>query len=63
MIIIVEGLDGAGKSTIIQDLCALLVEPNLLDPIVPQVAEQYKADRKAFFDEAQKWTVSYAKKV
>jgi len=41
-------------------LHSLLTDPNPEDPLVPDVAQQYKTDRKAYDATAREWTKKYA---
>ena len=41
-------------------LCSLLSEPNPDDPLVGEIAQQYKQNYEAFCDTARSWTQRYA---
>ena len=41
-------------------LCSLLSEPNPDDPLVGEIARQYKQNYREFFDTARSWTQRYA---
>jgi len=45
---------------VLLSLCSLLNDPNPDDPLVPQIARQYKEDRKKYNDTAREWTHKYA---
>lgn len=41
-------------------ITSLLTDPNPDDPFVPAIANQYKANRAAYEEEARRWTLMYA---
>ena len=41
-------------------ICSLLTDPNPDDPLVPDIANIYKTNRKEFNIQARKWTRKYA---
>ena len=45
---------------IINKICSLLDDPNPDDPLVPDIAEEYKNNREKFVETAQSWTAIYA---
>ena len=46
---------------VLQSLQLLLSEPNPEDPLVPDIARQFKRDRKKFNQMAKNWTQKFAK--
>ncbi|CAD2214520.1 ubiquitin-conjugating enzyme E2 D/E [Angomonas deanei] len=47
-------------SKVLLSVCSLLTDPNPEDPLVPDIARQYKTDRASFNKTAQEWTRLYA---
>lgn len=47
-------------SKVLLSITSLLTDPNPDDPFMPQIANQYKADRAAYEEEARRWTMMYA---
>eukprot|EP01006_Ploeotia_vitrea_P066094 TRINITY_DN94326_c0_g1_i1.p1 TRINITY_DN94326_c0_g1~~TRINITY_DN94326_c0_g1_i1.p1 ORF type:complete len:149 (+),score=21.25 TRINITY_DN94326_c0_g1_i1:39-485(+) len=47
-------------SKVLLSICSLLTDPNPDDPLVPEIAQMYKKDRKKFEETAQAWTRKYA---
>ncbi|AYU82930.1 putative ubiquitin-conjugating enzyme e2 [Leishmania major strain Friedlin] len=47
-------------SKVLLSVCSLLTDPNPDDPLVPDIARQYKTDRNAFNKTAAEWTRQYA---
>ncbi|AAZ11215.1 ubiquitin-conjugating enzyme E2, putative [Trypanosoma equiperdum] len=47
-------------SKVLLSVCSLLTDPNPDDPLVPDIARQYKTDRNAFNKTAMEWTRQYA---
>jgi len=45
---------------VLQSLLSLLLYPNPDDPLVPDIAHQYKSNREAFNETAKLWTTKYA---
>ncbi|KAG7252370.1 hypothetical protein CRUP_031278, partial [Coryphaenoides rupestris] len=41
-------------------ICSLLCDPNPDDPLVPEIAHTYKADREKYNRLAREWTQKYA---
>ncbi|KAG6470091.1 hypothetical protein ZIOFF_071145 [Zingiber officinale] len=41
-------------------MCSLLTDPNLDDPLVPEIAQIYKNDRVKYETTARSWTQKYA---
>ena len=44
----------------ILSICSLLTDPNPDDPLVPDIAKLYKADKDKFNQTAKEWTQKYA---
>ncbi|XP_018646817.1 ubiquitin conjugating enzyme E2, putative [Schistosoma mansoni] len=47
-------------SKVLLSICSLLTDPNPDDPLCPEVARQYKTDRKKYDELAREWTQKYA---
>eukprot|EP00993_Chasmostoma_nieuportense_P005277 NODE_5907_length_595_cov_49.700855_g5742_i0.p1 GENE.NODE_5907_length_595_cov_49.700855_g5742_i0~~NODE_5907_length_595_cov_49.700855_g5742_i0.p1 ORF type:complete len:170 (+),score=53.13 NODE_5907_length_595_cov_49.700855_g5742_i0:64-510(+) len=47
-------------SKVLLSICSLLTDPNPDDPLVPEIAQMYKRDRKKFEETAKQWTRKYA---
>jgi len=47
-------------SKVLLSICSLLDEPNPDDPLVPEIADEYKNNRDKFTETAQSWTQIYA---
>ena len=47
-------------SKVLLSLSSLLTDPNPDDPLVPEIAQIYKADREKFTNTAKEWTRKYA---
>mgnify|MGYP003984689115 FL=1 len=47
-------------SKVLLSICSLLDDPNPDDPLVPDIAEQYKKARAAYDITARQWTQNYA---
>lgn len=47
-------------SKVLLSVCSLLCDPNPDDPLVPDIARQYKTDRASFNKTASEWTRMYA---
>ncbi|VDM42782.1 unnamed protein product [Toxocara canis] len=47
-------------SKLLLSICSLLCDPNPDDPLVPEIARVYKADRKRYNQTAREWTQKYA---
>eukprot|EP00994_Dinema_validum_P004169 NODE_2207_length_744_cov_367.605755_g1781_i0.p1 GENE.NODE_2207_length_744_cov_367.605755_g1781_i0~~NODE_2207_length_744_cov_367.605755_g1781_i0.p1 ORF type:complete len:149 (+),score=28.70 NODE_2207_length_744_cov_367.605755_g1781_i0:93-539(+) len=47
-------------SKVLLSICSLLTDPNPDDPLVPEIAQMYKKDRKKFDETAKQWTRKYA---
>ena len=41
-------------------ICSLLSDPNLEDPLIPEIARLYKSDRKRYMETCKEWTSLYA---
>jgi len=47
-------------SKILLSICSLLNEPNIEDPLVPDIARLYNENRELYFNTAKEWTSIYA---
>ncbi|KAL0306186.1 UNVERIFIED_CONTAM: Ubiquitin-conjugating enzyme E2 28 [Sesamum calycinum] len=47
-------------SKVLLSICSLLTDPNPDDPLVPEIAHMYKADRVKYESTARSWTQKYA---
>uniref|UniRef100_A0A8C9TAD5 Ubiquitin conjugating enzyme E2 D4 n=2 Tax=Osteoglossiformes TaxID=41712 RepID=A0A8C9TAD5_SCLFO len=47
-------------SKVLLSICSLLCDPNPDDPLVPEIAHTYKADREKYNRLAMEWTQKYA---
>ena len=47
-------------SKLLQSISLLLTEPNVDEPLIYEIAEQYKNDINAFNDKARQWVNEYA---
>eukprot|EP00039_Didymoeca_costata_P018453 m.333513 g.333513 ORF g.333513 m.333513 type:complete len:148 (+) comp17162_c0_seq1:116-559(+) len=47
-------------SKVLLSICSLLTDPNPNDPLVPDIARQYNADKAAYEKTAKDWTQKYA---
>ncbi|KAL0618981.1 Ubiquitin-conjugating enzyme E2 D4 [Plecturocebus cupreus] len=47
-------------SKVLLSICSLLCDPNPEDPLVPEIAHTYKADREKYNRLAREWTQKYA---
>ena len=47
-------------SKVLLSICSLLTDPNPDDPLVPDIARQYKTDHAKYVKTAQEWTAKYA---
>nr|CAB3459815.1 unnamed protein product [Digitaria exilis] len=47
-------------SKVLLSICSLLTDPNPDDPLVPEIAHMYKADRTKYETNARSWTQKYA---
>ena len=47
-------------STILVSITSLLSDPNLDDPLIPEIARIYKEDKEKHDRNAKEWTVKYA---
>ena len=47
-------------SKVLLSICSLLNDANPDDPLVPDIARQYKTDHEAFVKTAREWTQRYA---
>ena len=47
-------------SKVLLSILSLLTDPNPADPLVPDIAALYKADRAAYEMKAREWTIMYA---
>ncbi|KAL1566938.1 Ubiquitin-conjugating enzyme E2 11 [Salvia divinorum] len=47
-------------SKLLLSICSLLTDPNPNDPLVPEIAQQYKSNRTKYESTARTWTQKYA---
>ena len=47
-------------SKVLLSICSLLDDPNPDDPLMPDIAEQYKNERAVYDITARQWTLQYA---
>ncbi|KAL1566936.1 Ubiquitin-conjugating enzyme E2 11 [Salvia divinorum] len=47
-------------SKLLLSICSLLIDPNPNDPLVPEIAQQYKSNRTKYESTARTWTQKYA---
>lgn len=47
-------------SKVLLSICSLLTDPNPDDPLVPEIARQYKTDKPKYEKTAREWTAKYA---
>ena len=47
-------------SKVLLSICSLLTDPNPDDPLVPEIARQYKSDPVKYAEIAREWTRKYA---
>jgi len=47
-------------SKVLLSICSLLTDPNPDDPLVAEIANEYKKHPKKYADTAKKWTLKYA---
>ena len=47
-------------SKVLLSICSLLTDPNPDDPLVPEIAQTYKANRVRYEETAREWTRKYA---
>jgi ubiquitin-conjugating enzyme E2 D/E len=47
-------------SKILLSICSLLCDPNPNDPLVPEIAHEYKTNPQAYAETARAWTLQYA---
>ena len=47
-------------SKLLLSICSLLTEPNIDDPLVPEIARLYKINKKKYTETAREWTRKYA---
>jgi|EP00029_Vermamoeba_vermiformis_P005596 ubiquitin-conjugating enzyme E2 D/E len=47
-------------SRVLLSISSLLTDPNPNDPLVPEIANQFKVSRDAFDKSAREWTMKYA---
>jgi ubiquitin-conjugating enzyme E2 D/E len=47
-------------SKVLLSICSLLCDPNPSDPLVPEIAHQYKTDLAAYNATAREWTQRFA---
>lgn len=49
-------------SKVLLSICSLMDEPNPNDPLVPDIANEYKTDKQKYINTAMTWTEIYASK-
>ena len=49
-------------SKVLLSVCSMLSDPNPDDPLMPEIATQYKVDREEYNATARSWTLQYAQK-
>ena len=47
-------------SKVLLSICSLLTDPNPDDPLVVDIANQYKKNRETYINTAKSWTAIYA---
>jgi ubiquitin-conjugating enzyme E2 D/E len=47
-------------SKVLLSILSLLTDPNPNDPLVPEIAQLYKADKAMYEEKARQWTQKYA---
>lgn len=47
-------------SKVLLSICSLLTDPNPDDPLVPEIAQQYRTDKEKHNATAREWTSKYA---
>ena len=47
-------------SKVIASICTLLTDPNLDDPLVPEIADLFKNNHPKYIENARKWTRNFA---
>jgi len=47
-------------SKVLLSICALMADPNPEDPLVPDIARQFKSDKKKYLETCEDWTRRYA---
>lgn len=45
---------------VLLSLCSLLADPNPDDPLMPEIAEQFKSNHTKFLADAREWTIRHA---
>ena len=45
---------------VLLSICSLLCDPNPDDPLVPDIARQFKSDKEKYNTVAREWTRKYA---
>ena len=50
-------------SKVLLSILSLLTDPNPNDPLVPEIANQYKANRELYNEVATQWTMLYANEI
>ncbi len=48
-------------SKVLLSICSLMNDPNPDDPLVPDIAKEFKENKKQYIDTAKSWTSIYAK--
>lgn len=47
-------------SALLIAICGLLASPNVMDPLVPEIAQKYLEDPEGYYQAAKSWTKQYA---
>ncbi|XP_042389731.1 ubiquitin-conjugating enzyme E2 10-like isoform X3 [Zingiber officinale] len=55
-----QWIPGLTISKVLLSICSLLTDPNLDDPLIPEIAHMYKTDRNMYEATAISWTQKYA---
>ena len=48
-------------SKVLLSICSLMNDPNPDDPLVPDIAKEFKENKQRYIDTAKSWTAIYAK--
>jgi ubiquitin-conjugating enzyme E2 D/E len=49
-------------SKVLLSICSMFSDPNPDDPLVPEIAHEYKTNREKYNSTARSWTLQYAQK-
>ena len=47
-------------SKVLLSICSLLSDPNIKDPLVPEIANQFTSSKDVYFQTAKTWTLEFA---